>query len=563
MVVFQFLAFYSLLFLLGRGLTQVINFFFVKDETLVDKKIFGINFEFYYPILALFFIGNTVVILNFFTGVNSYFLVFLISGAFLFNIRKKPTIKFSFFSFLNYVLIPSILSISSKDLGMHPDTGLYHLNYQNWIRSEKIAIGITNTNERFGYSSIYDHISSALWFGDNFLLLHFLNLSFMVIFFHFLSFNLFNNKNRDMFMLSYFILLFGILDNFGFSGGRNGFIYIEGIGKPDVGFAIIFFLTNILLISSIRKKSYSNLDFFVASLMALFTIQLRVFGILCLFLLGYYLLEMCDYKLINIFKKLKLLITSVVLGISWMLKNVLISSCLFFPVEITCLHFLSWNKFEHAENAAYVVQDFHYGLPTEDGLSGWYSHWMASPLNSAIAKNFILSLLLICIIRIIFFKDKSKFNTGLNTFIFLYIVLNYYMWLYNAPAIRLAMGILLLTIGILGLGDLELRFNNNFFKLYENKVIITLTIVLCTLLVPRVYKYVEFIKNPLESNFAGAGIVETIDNPRGWGLIPKEGSECEVNIDCVPYSVEVTLSYSNFLNYKIFIPPEEWTKYGE
>ena len=104
----------------------------------MDKKIFGINFEFYYPILALFFIGNTVVILNFFTGVNNYFLVFLIAAALLFNIRKKPTIKFSFFGFLNYVLIPSILSISSKDLGMHPDTGLYHLNYQNWIRSEKI-----------------------------------------------------------------------------------------------------------------------------------------------------------------------------------------------------------------------------------------------------------------------------------------------------------------------------------------------------------------------------------------------------------------------------------------
>ena len=129
MVVFQFLAFYSLLFLLGRGLTQAINFFFIKDETLVDKKIFGINFEFYYPILALFFIGNTVVILNFFTGVNNYFLVFLIAAALLFNIRKKPTIKFSFFGFLNYALIPSILSISSKDLGMHPDTGLYHLNY--------------------------------------------------------------------------------------------------------------------------------------------------------------------------------------------------------------------------------------------------------------------------------------------------------------------------------------------------------------------------------------------------------------------------------------------------
>jgi len=41
------------------------------------------------------------------------------------------------------------------------------------------------------------------------------------------------------------IVLFGILDNFGMAGGRNGFIDIEAVTKYDTPFAIIYFLTGL------------------------------------------------------------------------------------------------------------------------------------------------------------------------------------------------------------------------------------------------------------------------------------------------------------------------------
>ena len=56
--------------------------------------------------------------------------------------------------------------------------------------------------------------------------------------------------------------------------------------------------------------------------------------------------------------KFKFILPPFILGIIWMIKNVLISSCLFFPVESTCIHQLKWNKFEHADNAAYIVKTF-------------------------------------------------------------------------------------------------------------------------------------------------------------------------------------------------------------
>ena len=556
MVIFQFLTFYFLLYSFGRAVFQLLNFFLDKKEKSISDEIFGLNIEFFFPVLGLFVLGNIVVIFNFFSGINNNIFWIILILIFVFNFIKAPTIKLNLLNILNYILIPAILSISTRDLGLHPDTGLYHLNYQNWIRSEKIVAGFTNMNERFGYSSIYDFISAPLWFGDNFILLQFVNLSFIVLFFHFLSYNLINKKNNDLFIASYFVILFGLLDNFGFGGGRNGFLYIEGIGKPDVAFAVIFFITNILLISSIRSKQYNNQDFLVASLLILFSIQLRVFGILSLLLLGYYYLELSNYKMSILKNKMLLLIPSILMGSLWMLKNVIISSCLFFPVEFTCINSLSWNAFEHAKDAAYIVQDFYYGLPTENGYVGWYNHWMSSEQNSAMAKNFLLSLLIITVFRILFFKGRTRTSFDLKIITIMFILFNFYLWLYNAPAIRLAMGTILLSVGVIGFGNLDLRFKNRFFNLYENKIIISIIIIFCTLLTPRIYKYSDFIKNPLESYFVGVEITETVKNPNGWGVTPKEGHQCEVNINCAPYEVTVTQITSDFLNYKIFIPPE-------
>lgn len=556
MVIFQFLTFYFLLYSFGRAVFQLLNFLLDKKEKSISDEIFGLNIEFFFPVLGLFVLGNIVVIFNFFSGINNTIFWIILILIFVFNFIKAPTIKLNLLNILNYILIPAILSISTRDLGLHPDTGLYHLNYQNWIRSEKIVAGFTNMNERFGYSSIYDFISAPLWFGDNFILLQFVNLSFIVLFFHFLSYNLINKKNNDLFIASYFVILFGLLDNFGFGGGRNGFLYIEGIGKPDVAFAVIFFITNILLISSIRSKQYNNQDFLVASLLILFSIQLRVFGILSLLLLGYYYLELSNYKMSILKNKMLLLIPSILMGSLWMLKNVIISSCLFFPVEFTCINSLSWNAFEHAKDAAYIVQDFYYGLPTENGYVGWYNHWMSSEQNSAMAKNFLLSLLIITVFRILFFKGRARTSFDLKIITIMFILFNFYLWLYNAPAIRLAMGTILLSVGVIGFGNLDLRFKNRFFNLYENKIIISIIIIFCTLLTPRIYKYSDFIKNPLESYFVGVEITETVKNPNGWGVTPKEGHQCEVNINCAPYEVTVTQITSDFLNYKIFIPPE-------
>ena len=48
------------------------------------------------------------------------------------------------------------------------DSGLYHIPFQTWIQNEKIIIGMSNLNLRFGITSIFSYASSFLWFENKF-----------------------------------------------------------------------------------------------------------------------------------------------------------------------------------------------------------------------------------------------------------------------------------------------------------------------------------------------------------------------------------------------------------
>jgi hypothetical protein len=84
---------------------------------------------------------------------------------------------------------------------------------------------------RYGYSSLSEYINSFFWFDNNFILLHFVNLVFVSIFYFFLIWCLLESNNFKYQLISVSILIYGLLDNFGIEGGRNGFIDIDTIGK--------------------------------------------------------------------------------------------------------------------------------------------------------------------------------------------------------------------------------------------------------------------------------------------------------------------------------------------
>ena len=82
-----FIFFYFLCFYIGRGI--VIIFEFVLKQKFLEYKFFGIPLYIFYPIIYLFFVGNVVMIANFFTkGFN--IIVFIISTVpLVFNLFQK------------------------------------------------------------------------------------------------------------------------------------------------------------------------------------------------------------------------------------------------------------------------------------------------------------------------------------------------------------------------------------------------------------------------------------------------------------------------------------------
>ena len=147
---------------------------------------------------------------------------------------------------ISFFFIPLIISTSSATINFSYDAGLYQLNNQYWIRESLISLGFNNLNIRYGYSSLIEYISSTIWGFGNFAILHYVNLSFITFFFGFITYTSLLSKNFILKNSSISLIIFGVLDNFGFGGGRNGFIDIESIVKQDSAFSIIFYISNIL-----------------------------------------------------------------------------------------------------------------------------------------------------------------------------------------------------------------------------------------------------------------------------------------------------------------------------
>lgn len=540
--ILTFIIFYGLILLFGRGTVLFFNKSLNKNNSN-EKTLFNIPIHYFYVIIGLFYVGNLTFILNFFINTNSLIYQGLLLSIILFNFLQRIKVRFDFLSLFNFILLPSILAISTIEMGLAYDAGLYHLNNQLWIRESNLPIGFYNLHYRYGFSSIIEYISANFWLEDKYYLLHYVNLSFIASFLGIISYNIFNNKSGFLKSSSYFLILFGILDNFGFSGGRNGFFDIEAVTKQDTPFAILFYLSNIFLIYRLINKNLSKSELFYLSIIILFSIEMRIFGAGTLIL---YFIVLLVNKPLSI-NKIYPILPTVLIGSLWLLKNVLISGCLFFPVNLTCLNNLSWYSKNSALNEMDVIKDFHLGYYFGTPILSWFSDWYSKEINSVVLRNFLLSFLLIVITSMIINKrgnrDISKKDLLM---ICLYLIFIIIAWIISSPGIRLGLGIFTLIIGCIGLIFQNLEFR---IKFLNNKALLYLLIIVSTLLMPRISNYISFIDNPFYINELKAQSINYVDKD-GYGVYPEEGSQCWVKLDCVQNKKYI--EKSNILIFNIF-----------
>ena len=97
-----------------------------------------------------------------------------------------------------------------------------------------------------------------------------------------------------------------------------------------------------MILNSIIKNEFDKQSLFFYVCFSLFALQVKQTGVYLIFLLLPYLFLYIKKNKSKITDILKINLFPISIFFIWIFKNAITTSCLFFPVRITCLNFLPW-----------------------------------------------------------------------------------------------------------------------------------------------------------------------------------------------------------------------------
>ena len=532
----KYFLIFLLFYFLGRSFYLTLTYFFNKN--IEEEKVFGITPTILFPIYGYFILGNFLVIINFITPTTSFFsylviLVFLSIN--FFRIDFKFLNKITFDNFIFYVFVPVVILSSAFDINYHYDAALYHLNHQNWLRESNLVIGMVNIFWPFGISSLNEYVASIFWGEFSLINLHYIGLIIIHSFYNFLYFNIRTKSNNFLKYSSIFIILFSLLDNFGLNGGRNGFIYIQEIGKQDTQVAILVIISTLMLIYSFTKFSISKLELSTLSLFILFSFQLKISSAYLVFWFLIFFVFSIYTKSTSINKFLSALVPTLLFGAIWVVKNYLINGCFIFPINSTCLNSFFWYREGSTKNIEIYTSKTSIGFNsyfTDSNLNiiNWFNDFFINnefygSFYRGFYINFLISFIILYLIKKFLFKQKH-YDLKIQVIIFFFVSSSLLYLLFFGPIPRYSTGILSATIGLLGSNITACKF-----KL--DKRILILIFVSSLILLPRINSYKTMLNNfaitlpdpRFEWNY------DEIDLGDGW-IAPKNTDICWINLYC-------------------------------
>lgn len=537
---FKILANYSFLYIFlffqGRAFLLVLNRLLIKEKKL-PTKILEIKASILYPIIGIVYVGNILVITNFFIKLNSgvsYSVIFLTLLPNFLDTTKKG-IEISLNQFIYYLFIPAVLLVSSSDINFHYDAGYYHLNHQNWLRESNIILGMTNIFWPFGISSIYEYLSAMLWTSKSLVNIHYLSVVFIHFLYSFLFFNLFESKNLKFRNASLLLIIFSILDNFGYSGGRNGFIYIQEVAKQDISLSILIIFLSLVILYQLSKKKIKEIDITLIPLFSLFILQIKVSGVIIFYLTFLFILYLLFNKITSLNRILLLNVPSIFLGLVWLLKNYLISGCFIYPLSITCINSFAWfSKSDVIKVENYTTETSYsfmqYFLSENLKFNDWIfdffnSFGVFSEYYKSFYTNFFISFLLICTLALLIFQvDKNSKFILFSIFSYLLTYTTYII--FYGPIPRYSIGLLSIFIMTVTFFIKEPRVQ---FPLMLKLGAFTLSLVL----LPRINSYINLYENKNISLYYPVEEIQEITNLSKilWHK-PSDGDQCWIDISC-------------------------------
>ena len=446
----------------------ICNHSFKKEKSFLNYS--------YYLIFSGIVVSLIALILNFFTSLNltiNSILIFL--SLILIYKKRELFFKKDYILFcITCSLIVSLLIVFSDTY--RPDSGLYHWPFVSILNNEKIIFGLSNLHFRFGHISLIQYYSAILnnhLFAFNGMIFP-ASLIYVGVLINFLchikKYIENNIKNSHLiFLISVSIYIVAKMNRY------------SEFGNDTPSHLLFLFLISELLLS-IKKPKIT--DFSRLFLISVYVI-LQKLTLLFSILIPFVLINKKNYSKM-IFSKSNIL--TLVLLFSWIIKNIIISGCLIYPAQKTCINNLIWTDVNKTAQVSYENEawakgwyDKKYGanrLSHKDYIKdySWIGYW-----TNSTGKEIIKIILVYFVVLTIFFSflvshkkiiTKKKLD---NKILILAIILflGTFFWFLNFPVYRYGTSYIISLISLV----FVIYLNNFNFEKIKKKVIIIL--ILC------------------------------------------------------------------------------------
>ena len=430
--------------------------FFFSSKILNQKEFLKFNLL-QTGLYGVIFLSFLALFLNFFfkldKNINTLIFGFFIIYLFYFN---KVIIKKILLISIIIALICSLLLI--YETTYRPDAGLYHLPYTSILNNEKIIVGLSNIHFRYGHTSIIQYLSAINnnWiFGDKGILVP-LSLIYSLFLLYLIN-EIRNGNNKIIIVFNFIILTFLCLKLNRYSDFGN-----------DAPAHIFYFFLISLLIKNFKKwNKYNASELLTVGAYIIFNkITLFIGGLISIIII----ILNKSIKLLN----LRLVFFLTLFTFLFFLKNFIVSGCIAFPIEKTCISKAFWydansNRGSNAEitmleNEAWTKSWSNQKgdrLSYEKYLSdlNWIKLWTKTHGKRTLIKliPFIVFLFIFLILIYNVNKKDEKIITNLNSskikkfliLIFIFNLLGTLIWFFKFPVFRYGSSYIITSIGLL------------------------------------------------------------------------------------------------------------------
>lgn len=388
------------------------------------------------------------LIINFFFPLNkiigNIFLVFalLISYKIIYKDKDFKKILKSLF----LISLLSFIFILYETIN-RPDAGLYHLPFVQILHENKILIGLTNVHFRFGHISSVQYFSAI--FKNSLLPLEAMNLPVLILICSFLIYliSFFDKKFDDnqkkilIFLITLYCLYsFNRFSNYGNDASVHAFSF--------------------LYLIYVMKKNINNNDLVILILISVFLFTQKIFMSLLLLITFFIFLFNKDIKKIKVLKDYRFLF-SLFFILAWLIKNILISGCLVYPIEKTCLKRLIHSDISKTTQVRIESEAWAKDWINQNNIKSpniyienfkWISTWGKNHFKQITKKLYpYLIFVILFIIYAIGFRKKKLNNKTQNTsinlkkfiLVFLLSSLIFFLWFLKFPLYRYGQSIIL------------------------------------------------------------------------------------------------------------------------